>query len=138
MSQGKLNGSSTAATSTTGQTPQQPNLGAQIAQQGMSPTPVQSTIGLFGNSFGQPGPVGTPGGFGSGQGGSAGRQAAWSNLQSTIQQGNQMFGATGSPVAPQAPGAYISGLGQGAGTTVGPVMPNDDGLQADGQSGFNL
>ena len=49
MSQGKLNGSQI-----------QPDFGRAISQQGMSPTPHQSTVGQFGNAFGQPGAVQPP------------------------------------------------------------------------------
>ena len=86
------------------QTPSQPT------NTGFSPTPNQSTIGQFGNTFGQPGPVGTPGGFG---------QPA---------QPAQPMQSTSS----QPPQPYVSGLGTGFGTQVGPVAPDDDGLSNDG------
>ena len=96
MSQGKLNGLMP-------QTPSQP------ANTGFSPTPNQSTIGEFGNTFGQPGAVGTPGGFGSSQSGPVGTP-----------------GANSQPVAPAIPQSYTSGS---ITNQVGPVAPNDDWAQ---------
>ena len=99
MSQGKLNG-------LIPQTPSQPT------NTGFSPTPNQSTIGEFGNTFGQPGPVGTPGGFGSSQSGPGGTP-----------------GANSQPVAPAIPQSYTSGS---ISDQIGPVAPADDGLGNDG------
>ena len=96
MSQGKLNG-------LIPQTPSQPT------NTGFSPTPNQSTIGEFGNTFGQPGPVGTPGGFGSSQ--------------------SAQPGANSQPVAPAIPQSYTSGS---ISDQVGPIAPADDGLGNNG------
>ena len=99
MSQGKLNGL-------------MPQTQSQPTNTGFSPTPNQSTIGEFGNTFGQPGPVGTPGGFGSSQSGPVGTP-----------------GANSQPVAPAIPQSYTSGS---ISDQVGPVAPADDGLGNDG------
>jgi hypothetical protein len=103
MSQGKLNGMNFGngqSSYNTGMSPQQPNLSTQIAQQGMSPTPNQPTIGQFGNAFGAPGPVGSVGGFGSSQ----------SNMTNSAQ-----------PVAPQS--IIDRSLVNGAGPDPQPIGP---------------
>ena len=113
MSQGKLNGLI-------------PQTQSQPTNTGYSPTPNQSTIGQFGNTFGQPGPVGTPGGFG--QPGPVGTPGG--------------FGQPAQPAQPmqstssQPPQPYVSGLGTGPGNSIGPVAPNDDGIGNDGNLMF--
>ena len=107
MSQGKLNGLI-------------PQTQSQPTNTGYSPTPNQSTIGQFGNTFGQPGPVGTPGGFGQPA------QPA-QPMQSTSSQPPQPYVTSNQPPQP-----YVSGLGTGPGNSIGPVAPNDDGLGNDG------
>jgi hypothetical protein len=73
--------------------------GSQPTNTGYSPTPNQATIGQFGNAFGAPGAVGTPGGFGS-----------------------------GAVQPPSAPASYVSGLASGFGNQVGPVAPMEDSI----------
>ena len=111
MSQGKLNGLI-------------PQTQSQPTNTGYSPTPNQSTIGQFGNTFGQPGPVGTPGGFGQPA------QPA-QPLQSTSSQPPQPYVTSNQPPQP-----YVSGLGTGPGNSIGPVAPNDDGIGNDGNQMF--
>ena len=113
MSQGKLNGSNP------GGTPGMTN------NTGFSPTPNQSTIGQFGNTFGQVGPVGSPGGFGS-KVATDFTQAAAPGTGTDFTRLAQAQPVQPQPIQPtQEPPAYVSG---GMSDMIGPVSPMDDGM----------
>ena len=96
--QGSIGGGKTG-----GNTPT-PGLSNQIAQQGMAPTPVQPTVGQFGNGIGQVAPLG-----GSSSGG--------------MMAGNPTFGGMLFPAGAGIDSSLAGGAGP-APQTIGPVSPD--------------